>query len=104
MSCIIQSQWAPATATEVYVAGQLTRLDKFDARNNDTVDRVFTVHLVPAGGAADNSNIRLTAQIQSKETLDLIEIVGHDLAIGDSIHVFADVADVVSFRASGRFV
>lgn len=106
MTCFVQSMWAPNALANVYSnnTNSVARIDKFEARNNDTVQRTVTIHLVGNGASADNSTIRLTKDIAAGETDLCHALVGHDLDPGDSIYVLASVATTVSFRVSGRLV
>ena len=101
MTCLVQSQWVPATIVPLSTSTPC-RIDSFEARNNDAVDRILTVYIVPNGNSPDDSMIRLTVTIGSKLNYLCPEIVGHDLDTGDTIQVLADAANMISIRASGR--
>lgn len=106
MTCLVQSTWMPDALAVVYTnnTSQTARIDKFEARNNDTLQRSIAIHLVGNGAVADNSTIRLTDTIAPGDTLLCEALVGHDLNSGDSIYALASATAAVSFRVSGRLV
>lgn len=106
MSCFIQSQWAPIAIASVYAnnTSEVARIDKFEARNHDSVARTITIHIVANGSSPDDSTIRLTKSIEAGITDLCHAMVGHDLESGDAIYVLASVASMVSIRAGGRYV
>lgn len=81
-------------------AGVTTIIKKFTVTNTDgAAGHTFTIYL---GNGANPVNLLVNARaIGLNETLDITEAINHELAPGDSIQAFADVAAKVSIRASG---
>lgn len=100
----MQSQWAPTTATQLYVNTQATSqiIDKFTAYNADAASQTLTVYIVPSGGTLDTSYTVLVIPITSLQSYLCGELVGHDLDPGDSIWCAAGTISTISVRCSGR--
>ena len=102
---IISSKYAASSLTAEYTvpSSTTTIIDKFTATNIDTTDQTVSVHLVPSGGSADNTNKIIDQKsVSTSETYDLTELKNHILEAGDFISVVAGAADKVVIRASGR--
>jgi len=83
-------------------AGTWTQIIKLTFTNTDTVTRVVTVHIVPAGagaGAANKSTI--LKAILPNDTWNSPNEYGIVLNPGDAIYGFADAASVVNCFGAG---
>jgi hypothetical protein len=98
----IQTKFASDTLTEEFSASAAVRIDKFTANNVDAAAQTLTVHVVPSGLSADDSNKQLVVEIEPGFSYLCGEIVGMDLEAGDSIHVLASTASTISIRSNGR--
>ncbi len=64
--------------------------------------RTVTVHLVPSGGSASDTNMIVSAQpVAIGQALDLFVAENHILEQGDTIQALASAATDVSFQGSG---
>jgi hypothetical protein len=98
----------PSKALETVQTAQYTvdalraSIDKATATNTAAGALTVSVNLVPAGHAADASNlIAKDVSIAPGACYGFPELVGHVLATGDSISAIASGVGVV-FRVSGR--
>ena len=100
---LIQSQDAPIVQAALYTAVNLTAtIDKLTATNTTPGAVMISVNLVPGGDVVGSGNlIAKTVSIAAGGSYNFPEVVGHDLADGDSISVLASAAGV-TVRASGR--
>jgi hypothetical protein len=101
MSVFISSQWAGTTDPPIYAvwtAYSLSIVDKFTAYNTTNSPVLFKAFI---GGTA-TSNLILEITIPAKQCYLCGEIVGHDLAAGESLYAVASAANAVSIRAGGR--
>lgn len=107
MSVTIQPLFEPvqlaAAATNYFVAGSPTRIDKMTVANPDSANSyTVTIYWVPQSGAAGVANaIVTTRRLQPLETWDVYPMIGQVLNVGDAISALASTAAKVNFFASG---
>jgi len=105
--CLIEGTLLPnaaAVTPGLYASPANTRtiIKSCSITNTDTVARVFTFHIVPAGSAASSGNmIAKTEPVGPGQTYFVNQAVGHVLETGDFITAFADAASVMALRCSG---
>jgi len=93
-----------ASAATYYTApnGTGAKINNASAMNTDSSARTFTVHIVPSGGTASNSNMVINAKaLQPGETYNCPELVGKNIMTGGTIQALASVTTTVSFQVSG---
>lgn len=101
----VASQLLSGAAANLYQAGanEKALIGQATVCNTGTTAYNITVHLVASGGTVANANMIIDAkQVATGVTTELTEIIGHVLEGGESIHAFADTADQLSLRVSGR--
>ena len=95
-----------STQTTLYTTAPNVKaiIDKATVTNtHPTMSISVSVNLVPASGVASATNLIVDARvIAAGETLGLANVVGHNLAVGDSISAIAGTAAALSLRVSGR--
>lgn len=101
---LFTAKTAENTTTTQYTASNVTTIiDKFTVTNYTGTAAVFTVYLVPDGGAAAVSNVVLNQKsVAAYATYTCPELVGHVLENGGFISTIAGTASALSIRASGR--
>ena len=78
-------------------------IDKFTVTNTSAAPAAFSCNLVTAGGSAGAANLLVKAQtLIAGEVYLCPELIGHTLAVGDSISTLSSVASALVVRASGR--
>ena len=95
------------TAADVsyYTAEALTIIDKFTITSVSSAVRTVSVHVVEDGGTAGDENLIVNQKgVLPRDTIDLFELVGHTLKLGDSVLVQASAGGALNLRASGRIV
>lgn len=102
---LVQGVLLAASATTVYTVPASTTavMRSFTLCNTDSVSHVVTIHLVASGDtAAAKNTIFKQISLLANQTLedDALRV----LLTGDFISIFADLANVVSFRADGSEV
>mgnify|MGYP003407528301 CR=1 FL=1 len=99
---LAQAAFLGTTADAVYESTNCrTAIDKITATNRAATNQTATVHIVPAGESAGESNA-VSKLLAPGESWTFPALVGHNLAPGDSIAPKASAVDSVWFRASGR--
>jgi hypothetical protein len=100
---LIESKTMEAALTTQYTAVNSTAIiDKFTATNVTAANATIDIHLVPAGGAANATNLIVDGRIVAAgETYTFPAIVGHGLASGGFIATTGTAASLV-IRAQGR--
>ena len=101
---IVPSTLLDATVATLYTVPAVTRavIQKATVTNLDTVARTVTVHLVPSGGTAADTNAILKAYpVPANFTLDLPDLGSHVLEPGATIQALGSAASVLSLRVSG---
>lgn len=101
---LVPSTILGASVGTLYTVPAVTRavIQKATATNLDTVARTITVHLVPSGGSASDTNAILKAYpVPAAFTLDLPDLGSHVLEPGSTIQALASVASMCSLRVSG---
>lgn len=79
-----------------------TQISTGSFTNTDTTNRSVTLYLVASGGAPSAANKLIAARtIAPGATITPIELAGRNLAPGDSIRAFADVAAKVNMVIDG---
>jgi hypothetical protein len=104
---LINAKYAANSATTEYTSPASTRtiIDKFTVTNITGVAVTLTVHLVPSGGSADNTNKIIDAlSVAANATTDISSLQNQILAAADFISVLASAANSLVIRASGRQV
>lgn len=109
MAAIAKRLFVPAQLTgslaTYYSAPALTRtvIKKMTLTNtNDSTAYTVNVHLVPVGGAADNTNLLLNdVTLGAGETLEVFAAEGHVMNAGDFFQASASSAAQITFAASG---
>jgi hypothetical protein len=104
---IVQPVQMSGTATTQYTVpvGSRVIIDKATVTNTDTVNRNFSLNLVPSGSSASNSNLVIdTRTVIPDETYLCPELIGQVLGPGDFISTVASSANALSLRISGREV
>lgn len=101
---LLSAGYAPSSTGTAYTvpAATETKISKVQASNADTVARTLTVHLVPSGGTADNSNKVVVYSLAAGESVTLSELMGELLETGATIQHVASAATVVSVRYNGK--
>lgn len=95
-----------ASAVTYYTAPTNTRciLKKVTVTNptSSAAARLVTVHIIPLGGSASDSNMIVSAKpVAVGQSMDLFEVENHILNPGDFIQALADSASDVTFMGSG---
>ena len=92
-----------ASANNPSPAQVTTIIKKLTVTNTDgAAGHTFTIYIIPFGGGVAAVNLLVNARaIGLNETLDITEAINQELAPGDAVWAFADVAAKVSIRASG---
>jgi hypothetical protein len=104
-SALIETKYAENTQTTQYTSSNVkTVIDKFTVANDSGGSVTFAANLVPSGGSAGASNLKLSRTILDGETYRCPELVGHTLESGDFISTIAGSASSLVIRASGRIV
>lgn len=104
LAALIEAQDAPTSQTTEYTSTDVkTTIDKFTAHNTTGAGITLAVNLVPSGGSAGSTNLKLNKTIQPGQTYTCPELVGHVLEDGDFISMIAG-ATGLTIRASGRKV
>lgn len=103
---LFQPAQLTASAATYYTvpANKRTQIKKLTATNptSSTAVRLVTVHFVPSGGTASDTNMIISQQsVSPGQAVDLFAAEGHILETGDFIQAFADAATDVSFQGSG---
>ena len=95
-----------ATTTQYTATGKVAMIDKFIVTNFSGAAAVFTVWLVPSGGAAANANVVIYSRsIAIGETYLCPELVGQLILPGGFIATnVATGTPLLSCRANGREV
>ena len=106
VSNIIQSKQAENVQTTQYIASDVkTIIDKFTITNTSANTVAFSANLVPSSGAAGDDSLLIDARLLApNETYNAPELVGHILAVGDSISTLAGAASSLTIRATGRII
>lgn len=97
------SQLTTSAAT-YYTVGASTRaqIQAMTVTNVNAAARTVTIHLVPSGGTADNTNIVLSAKsLAQNESYRVIEAIGQWLESGGTIQALASAATSVALVAGG---
>lgn len=93
-----------ASAATYYTVGASTRaqIQAMTITNRNASSRTVTIHLVPSGGTADDTNIILAAKsLAQNESYKVIEAIGQWLEAGGTIQALASAATSVNLVASG---
>lgn len=104
---IVQPLQLAVAATTQYTVPAGTRciIDKATVTNTDTVNRSFSVNLVPSSSSASNANLIIDARaVVPDETYLCPELIGQVLGPGDFISTTASAATALTLRISGREV
>lgn len=102
---LLESKYAENSQTTQYTAsGVRAIIDKFSAYNGTGGAVTLAVNLVPSGGSAGASNLKVSKSLLAGETYTFPEIVGHVLNPGDFISTIAGAATSLVIRVSGREV
>lgn len=105
--CLINSQFAPSSTGNLYVApaDKRTIIDKFTVTNTTGSSALLSVYILPSGGSIGASNEIIDVQsIAAGASVDLSIMQNQILNSGDSIQVLAGTASALTIRASGREV
>jgi hypothetical protein len=88
------------------LAGACTRVTSFIIANQDTASHSFTIHKIPPGGAAANSNKIFPAITIAPNTTYVWNASGDSelttIPNGGAIAAFADANSVVTLTMSGK--
>ncbi|MDH2239069.1 hypothetical protein N5K27_22430 [Pigmentiphaga sp. GD03639] len=101
---LVDAKYAENALTTQYTAVNVTALiDKFTGTNGTGAAVTLDVHIVPAGGTADATNLVVKAKsIAAGDAYTFPEVVGQILKPGDSIATLASAASAIVLRAAGR--
>ena len=90
-----------ATAAAVYTVATSTtvRVSSILIHNNDSAERIATIHYVQSGASATNTNKVYTIALKAGETAKLVD--EGFFGAGDSIRALADAASQVNITISG---
>lgn len=103
---LIDSKYAANAITTQYTADlnskMRTTIDKFTGVNITGGALTLSVYLVPYGGTADNSNLRITKSLAAGESYGFPEVAGHTLNPGGFIATNASAANSINIQSSGR--
>lgn len=91
-----------AQTTQYTAVAKTTIIDKHTVTNTTGGGVVYTVNVVPSGGAAAVSNQVLSKTIAAGETYQCPEVVGQVLNPGDFISTLAGAATSLTILANGR--
>ena len=99
-----ESKYAEGAQTTQYTAGVGVRtiIDKFSGYNGTAGAVTLAVNLVPSGGSAGASNLKVLKSLAAGESYTFPEVVGHVLNSGDFISSIAGAATSIVIRISGR--
>lgn len=98
------STYLPGTVTALYTVptGVVTRIDAMTLTNPGASALSVSVHLVAAGGSADNSNVVLSGYtLAPGETRRVTGAIGQVLRAGGTVQGVCATASVVNIYASG---
>lgn len=101
---LVEGSQLTTSAATYYTAPASTkaRIDAMTLANTGAAAVTVTLHLVPNGGAADDSNVILKEKsIAAGESLTVREALGHWLEPGGTIQALASAAASVALVASG---
>lgn len=101
---LIAPQQVAGTATIYYTSGSgvKTRIDKLSVTNPTAGAVSITIHIVPSGGSVgDSTTITKTRGVNTLETWNCPDLVGHVLNPGDTIRALASAATSLTLMASG---
>lgn len=101
---LVSGSQLTTSAATYYTAGAIVaaRIDKCVAANNSGSAATMTLHLVPSGGTADDTNkIIKTKSINAGEVYTCPEVVGHVLTPGGTIQALASAGTSITLMASG---
>lgn len=103
---LVQSKQLENAQTTQYTASNCTAIiDKFTVTNTTASAVTVSIHIVPSGGSASDSNkIVVSRAIASAEPYTFPELIGHILGPGDFISTLAGAASSLTMRISGREV
>lgn len=100
---IPRKQAENAQTTQYTALNCKTIIDKFTATNTSAANVLFSVNLVPEGGAAGTSNLIMqTRAIAPGETYTCPELVGQTLEVNGFISTLAGTVSALTISASGR--
>ena len=90
-----------ATATVVYTTpvSTTTRVSTILAHNNDSSDRILTVHYVKSSGSVGTVNKVYNVTLKAGETIKLVD--EGFFGAGDTIQALADAGSVISMTVTG---
>lgn len=101
--CLLEAKHAENAQTTQYTATAVkTIVDKFTVFNGTAGAVTFKCNLVPSGGAAGATNLKLSRSIAVDETYTCPELVGQILNAGDFVSTLAGAAASLVIRISGR--
>jgi hypothetical protein len=101
--CLLEAKQAENAQTTQYTATAVrTIVDKFTVFNGTGGAVTFKCNLVPSGGAAAATNLKLSRSIAADETYTCPELVGQILNSGDFVSTLAGAAASLVIRISGR--
>lgn len=91
------------TASTLYTVptGTYTTISAMTTTNSGSGVVEVSVHLVPSGGSADDSNLVFKRNIAPGESRIVGEVVAQSLHVGWTIQALASVATSVNMVASG---
>ena len=103
---LFQPAQLTASAATYYTtpANTRTQIKKLTVTNptSSAAVRLVTVHLVPSGGSASDTNMIISARpVAIGQAMDLFEAENHILEPGDFIQALADAATDVTIMGSG---
>lgn len=97
------SQLTTSAATYYTAPGNTrTRVATFTATNTSAGAETISVHLVPSGGSADDTNIVADEiSLAAKETKSISGAIGHVLESGGTLQALASAGTAINIVASG---
>lgn len=83
-------------------AGVRTRVEAFSVVNYSAAAQTMTVHIVPTGGTADNTNIvAKDVSLAPSQRGRIFEMIGQWIESGGTIQAIASAGSALTITASG---
>lgn len=99
------TQLTTSLVTQYTSTSKKTIIDKWTITNTTGSAATFTLHKVPSGGTAADSNKLIPARSVNGGAIDQCpELVGHSLESGDFIQIVASAGTTLTSMGSGRHV
>ena len=102
---LVEYKFIESVETTQFTASGVTILDAVSVTNTGAGVVELSLSIVPNGGSAGDSNRAITERIlRADEAYLCPEVLGHVLAVGDSISAMANAATSLNIRVTGRVI